>query len=204
MKATRNPHKLFLWLVVISVSSLALCIAAFGAHTQPAKAASTGYWPMYMSGARHTGYNKAETTINPNTATNLKQYWSIQTGGSISTQPIEVNGLVYWGSWDGNEYAADLHGSKIWATYLGQTNDNHCRPTEAGVASTATVVNITIGSATSVVFVAGGDANFYALNASTGAILWHTPLGTPPATFIWSSPTYSNGNIYIGVSSFGD
>jgi outer membrane protein assembly factor BamB len=54
------------------------------------------------------------------------------------------------------------------------------------------------------VLVGGGDANFYALNAANGQILWHTSLGHSPSTFIWDSPAVFNGSIYIGVSSFGD
>src|SRR6266567_4766613 len=54
------------------------------------------------------------------------------------------------------------------------------------------------------VFVGGGNANFYALNASNGSILWHRSLGPSPSTFIWDSPAYFNGSIYIATSSFGD
>ena len=57
---------------------------------------------------------------------------------------------------------------------------------------------------TTVVFVGGGDANFYALDAGTGAVIWKTPLGTLPATFLWSSPVVYQGSVYMGVSSFGD
>ncbi len=53
-------------------------------------------------------------------------------------------------------------------------------------------------------FVGGGDASFYALNANTGAIIWKTSLGTSPAHFIWSSPAFYNGSIYIGLASLGD
>ena len=57
---------------------------------------------------------------------------------------------------------------------------------------------------TSVLYVPGGDDNFYALNALTGAIIWKTNLGTPPGDFLWSSPILYNGSIYEGVASFGD
>ena len=44
----------------------------------------------------------------------------------------------------------------------------------------------------------------YALNALTGALIWKTNLGTPPAVYLWASPILFNGSIYDGVSSFGD
>ena len=53
-------------------------------------------------------------------------------------------------------------------------------------------------------FVPGGDDNFYALNALTGALIWKTSLGVEPAYFLWSSPTLYNGSVYEGVASVGD
>src|SRR5438132_972510 len=199
MRLTSKPRKLFLLSLVGLLASL---IFVFGSRPQTIEAASPGAsWPMFMFGPGHSSFNNAETVINKTSASRLKQHWSFQTGGGISSQPVEANGHVYWGSKDGNEYATDQNGNKVWARYLGQTIDNNCKDT-AGVASTANVVNIHIGTASTVLFVAGGDTNVYALNASTGAVLWHTPLGTPPDTFIWSSPTYYAGYLYIGVSSF--
>jgi polyvinyl alcohol dehydrogenase (cytochrome) len=57
---------------------------------------------------------------------------------------------------------------------------------------------------TPVVYVPGGDGNMYALNALTGAQIWKTNLGAPPAVYLWASPILFNGSIYEGVSSFGD
>ena len=182
---------------------LAPLILAFAPGLQTTRAASPGApWPMFMSDPGHPGFNKAETIINKTSASNLKQHWSFQTGGAISSQPVEANGLVYWGAWDGNEYATDQNGKKVWATNLGRTTSPGCKDT-TGVGSTANVVNINIGTASKVLFVGGGDASVYALNASTGAVLWRTALGSPPDTFIWSSPTYYAGYLYIGVSSYG-
>ena len=201
-------RKLWLW-ISFSLVTLLIFIANFSFSPLATKAAaSNGYWPTYLAILQHYGYNGAESAINPNTVTNLKQHWSFQTGGGISAQPVTANGYIYFGSWDGNEYATDLQGNKIWATNLGVTSNPKCGSAgyvpSVGVASTASVVNITIGRATSVVFVGGGDANFYALNAANGAILWRTSLGKSPNTFIWSSPSYYNGSVYIGVASFGD
>ena len=57
---------------------------------------------------------------------------------------------------------------------------------------------------TPVVYVPGGDDNMYALNALTGAVIWKTNLGTPPAWYLWASPILFNGSLYMGISSFGD
>jgi len=174
---------------------------------KPTVYANTGDWPTLMEGIARSGYNASETIINPTTASNLKLHWSytLGFGKDVSSQPVEANGLSYWGAWDGYERATDQNGRVIWQTYLGQTTDSNCDPPSVGVASTATVATVPInGTMTPVVFVGGGNGNFYTLNANTGAIIWQTLLGSPPSHFLWSSPALYHGSIYEGVSSFGD
>jgi outer membrane protein assembly factor BamB len=171
-----------------------------------ARAQASGDWPTYLDNGGRTGFNSAETAITPSTAPNLTQRWADGAGGAVSAEPVQVNGVVYYGSWDGHERAVDAAtGTRLWSASLGQTTDTNCTPPTVGVASTATVGTITVnGTATQAVFVGGGDGNFYALNASTGAVIWKTPLGTPPDYFLWSSPLLYNGSIYEGIASFGD
>jgi polyvinyl alcohol dehydrogenase (cytochrome) len=177
-----------------------------GLPLSEAGAQTSGNWPTYLNNGARTGYNSAETVITPATAPNLTQRWTDSAGGSISAEPVQVNGVVYYGSWDGNERAISAAtGTQLWSAYLGQTSANCPNPSTVGVASTVTVRTITVnGTATQAVFVGGGDGNFYALNASTGAVIWKTQLGTPPDYFLWSSPLFYNGSIYEGIASFGD
>jgi outer membrane protein assembly factor BamB len=206
---------ILLWIVIafLSYCFTTTGFAALNAHAvQGSKQfATTGDWPMYLAGPGRSGYNSAETVINKTSAPNLKLHWQYRSLGNISTQPVVVNGVIYWGSWDGYEHATDLNGNQIWQTFLG-TNSvaTGCHPPEAGVASIADVTSVNInGTMTTVVYVGGGDANFYALNAATGVPIWHQSLvpsaTTPPAaTFLWSSPVVYKTSVYMGVSSFGD
>ena len=163
-----------------------------------------GDWSTYLQDNEHTGFNKAETTINPTTAPRLKLHWMYHAKSAISTQPVEAYGMIFWGSWDGLEHATDLNGHEVWSVNLGTTSHKDCNPT-IGVASTAAVAPVTIdGITTQVVFVGGGDAHFYALNASNGQVLWKVALGASPAHFIWASPVLYNGSVYVAVSSYGD
>ncbi len=164
-----------------------------------------GDWPSYTMDNGRSGFNSEESMINPATAGHLLHFWTYHTGGAISAQPVEANGLIYWGSWDGLEHATYLNGKQAWATNLGQTTDDNCAPASVGVASTATVATITSnGTTTATVFVGGGNGNFYALNAANGKVIWSTFLGNPPAHFIWGSPVVYNGSVYVGMASFGD
>lgn len=183
--------------------SVALIIGLWSATA--ASAATSGDWPTYLDGVSRTGFNSGETLITPSTAPDLKPLWT-DSSGSVSAEPVQVGGIVYYGAWDGYERAVNAStGSQLWSAYLGQTSKSTCSPPSVGVASTATVGSITVnGVPTQAVFVGGGDHNMYALNAATGAVIWKQALGTTSSTFLWSSPLFHDGLIYEGVASFGD
>jgi len=197
--------------VLTIIGTFSLLFAAFSPAIVVAQAASSvtpdvgANWPTYLDLLGRSGYDKVETIINPSSAQNLFEHWHFTTGGPISAEPVVYNGQVFFGSWDGNEYATDLKGNKLWSQYLGQTSVKGCEDGTTGVSSTATIANVSINGKTKEMdFVGGGNAVFYALNAKNGKILWSTRLGPSPATFIWASPAYYKGSVYIGVASFGD
>lgn len=164
-----------------------------------------GDWPGYLLG--NGSYNAGETRITNQTVPALHQVWTEHAQGGVTAQPVVVDGVVYWGSWDGYEHATTIDGRRVWSTFLGVNNDaaDGCDPDSAGVASTATIAPLTINGQTMLVdLVGGGDSSLYALNAANGHILWKAALGDLPADFIWDSPVLYNGSVYIGISSFGD
>jgi hypothetical protein len=162
-------------------------------------------WPTYLNTTSRPGFDSGETSLTPATVSAMKIHWSTDAAGAVSAEPVEANGSVYWGSWDGYEDASTASGTPEWKTYLGVTSDSNCRPATAGVASSATVRTVTVGGvATPVDFVGGGNGYFYALNADTGAVIWKRFLGSSPSHFLWSSPLVYNGSVYEGVASFGD
>jgi outer membrane protein assembly factor BamB len=215
------------WVQLLSVISVLLILTstfvlprlnAHAANPAPSTKQTTSCapnntsWPStYMGDNSRSNNNSAETIINPSTAASLQLCWE-DIGAHlapISAQPILSNGLLYWGSWSGHEHASNpATGNQKpgWSTYIGLTRAPNCYPPKEGVASTPTIATVTInGQPTSVVYVGGGDSNFYALNALNGKIIWHRLLGVGHASsFIWGSPAYYNGAIYIGLSSVGD
>jgi hypothetical protein len=192
-----------------------------------AGATSGSDWPKYLDNLGSSGFTSENLITTANVSSlKLAAGWPVQGSGTISTQPVVANNLVYWGSWDGLEHATPLPGSSGsgWATNLGQTSASGCVPTTAGVASTGAIASVTLSGQTSprsVLFVGGGGNNsagggyaqLYALDALTGGVLWHTALGVSPSHFMWSSPavySYTNSSgtpatsVYVGVASFGD
>jgi outer membrane protein assembly factor BamB len=164
-------------------------------------------WPSYMNGMIGSGFNLGETKISAANAATLVRKWTASSGGPVFAQPVVANETVYWGSFDGFERATDLQGNLRWARFIGTTTPppGACYPPSLGVVSTAMYrSDVTVGASHSVLFVGGGDARFYALDAQSGVMLWTRSLGASPSNFIFGSPSYYSGSIYIGISSFGD
>ena len=60
----------------------------------------------------------------------------------------------------------------------------------AGLDSSPAIVN-------GVVYIASSDCNLYAINATSGSLLWKTSLGVG-SFFIFSTPAVANGVVYVG------
>jgi polyvinyl alcohol dehydrogenase (cytochrome) len=169
------------------------------------KPATGGLWTMYARDDARSAYDSLETHLRPNWDP-WHQMWVAPDWHALTAQVVTANNLAYMGAWDGYERAVGLGGSLniVWKTYLGITSAT-CKPytlqKNPGVASTpeAVVMN---GKPT--LFVGGGDAQMYALDAMTGAVVWRTRLGSSPDHFIWSSPVVYRGSVYIGLASTAD
>src|SRR5260221_3461031 len=133
LKQWNRSAALAMMLIFLLTGALILLPRLHVAHAQ------SDDWPTYQDDYGRSGFNSAETIINPSSAPHLKLHWSYKAGGVITTQPVEANGMIYWGSWDGFEHATNLDGTQAWQTNLGQTMDSLCHPPTAAVTSTATV-----------------------------------------------------------------
>jgi len=127
--------------------------------------------------------------------------WKFQTGGRVISSPAVANGMVYFGSTDGNLYALDLQsGAQKWKF-----------PTEVRVTSSPAVDH-------GIVYFGSYNGNFYALDGATGVLKWKfrtagerrftakhihgiQPDGETmpdPFDFYLSSPAVWNGAVYFG------
>ncbi len=127
--------------------------------------------------------------------------WKFRTGGRVISSPAGANGMVYFGSTDGNLYALDLpSGAQKWKF-----------PTEVRVSSSPAVDH-------GIVYFGSYNGNFYALDGATGALKWKfrtagerrfsakplhgiQPDGETmpdPFDFYLSAPAVWNGAVYFG------
>jgi polyvinyl alcohol dehydrogenase (cytochrome) len=143
-------------------------------------------WPLYGRDLAGSHYNPQEKRITPATVSRLKPKWIFEAGGDVSSQPIVVNGVVYFGSWDGKEYAVEAAtGKKIW-----EFEDKPSNSSRSGAA---------FGDGT--LFYGDIGGRLYALDAKTGALKWKIKIDVHRDVVATSSPIYYNGVLYIGVAS---
>jgi outer membrane protein assembly factor BamB len=131
---------------------------------------------MFREDLHHSGIYKSTVPKN-NTL-----LWSFDTGASMESSPVVVEGKIYFGCEDGKVYCLNaLNGAEIWNF-----------TTENEVDSTPTVVD-------GVVYFGSTDMNLYAIDANTGAELWTYSLFS---TFgqIKSSPAIAYDKIFFGAS----
>lgn len=171
------------------------------AAVQPGLTPAAGDWTTYLGSVARTSSGTGESLLGVGTAKNLTLLWTHAVGAGVVAQPIEVNGVLYFGSEDGYENAVSAStGAPIWRTYIGQTSGSPtgCASTY-GVSSTATYLAGDL-------YVGGGDTDWYALSATTGQVLWKVFVGNNSqgpggGNYNWASPLVVGGYAYVGVAS---
>src|SRR5262249_41672135 len=133
----------------------------------------------------------------------LKTKWTFTAGGGISAEPAvaTVNGVstVFVGAWNGTFYAVDaVTGQPIWNFVVDMVG--RCDPIKGCRIGSSAQVDV----ANNLVFFGAKNAFVYALNATTGALVWKKQVGDPRAYEIWASPVVYNKVLYVGVASEGD
>jgi outer membrane protein assembly factor BamB len=155
-------------------------------------------WPRYCASNSMSGVAVGEQVLSTATVGDLHLLWSRLLNGPIASAPSVVRGRLYIGDWSGNESELDATtGDVIASIDLGQTKSDVCNPAILGVTSSPAIVG-------NVVYVAGGDDSFYALDANTLSVIWRKTLGDNSPTggyYGWSSPAVAGGRVIQGIAS---
>jgi outer membrane protein assembly factor BamB len=194
--------------VIIAVSWPALLAPA-------AATPGPGDWPAFLHGPAHSSDNSSQTAITPANAGTLTRKWHFvgdqptmpgQPKPAYNASPTVADGAVFIGSRTGWFYKLNERtGAVLAKAFLGF--QPHLTCTAGGIVATATVAHDP-ADGQDTVYVGAPDGYLYALRASDLSQRWRSVIAIPSSTvsdyFQWSSPTVTDGRIYIGVSSHCD
>jgi len=218
----------------LSGVALAAALATSGCNGCTNPGAVTSSWPNWRADQFRTGTQLFETTLNSVSAVStLHVAWTFANGGpeGFRGSPVVDNdGTVYIGDSNGYFYALNASdGHKLWqypatGPGLGQKFDQSkgSNPSAFAIASSGALTFV--GNTRAVIFGAPdissgahlGDGHLFALNTSTGALLWESPaialltgLTSGATTEFhqqigYSSPLIFNDHAYVGVADHED
>jgi len=144
-------------------------------------------WATFGYDLQNTRVNPTETTIGVGNVATLAPKWAEMTPFTpvqkTVASPVVANGVVYLGTTEGQLLAYDLSGNLLWS--FNATAPIYGSPAVGnGIVYFGTVK--TPNEAVTGNYI-------YALNASTGALVWENFLSFGS---LWSPPTYYNGVVY--------
>jgi polyvinyl alcohol dehydrogenase (cytochrome) len=155
-------------------------------------------WTKYCASLSMNGVANGESILSTTTAPSIQLLWSRTLSGPIGSAPSVARGRVYVGDWGGKEWALEAStGEVIASADLGTTSVDHCNPSVLGISSSPAIVG-------NIVYLAGGDDGFYALDADTLQVIWRRSLGDNSSAggyYGWCSPTVAGGMVIQGVAS---
>ena len=143
----------------------------------------------------------AESLISAANVGQLKQKWSLKTAGDVTATPTMMNGVLYFPDLGGMLWAVGSAGKVHWshtvASYTGIAGDvsRNSPAIDGGELITGDGFHLNKLNT---------GAHVFAVNRTTGALLWSVQVDTDPASIVTGSPTVYNGVAYVGVSSYDE
>ena len=169
---------------------------AGGAHASTAQS-----WPVAGQNIANTRDQAAESRISTANVSQLEQKWSLTTAGNVTATPTMLNRVLYFPDLGGMLWAVTSAGKVVWshtvASYTGVAGD---------VSRDSPAIDgdeLITGDGYHLKKLNAG-AHVFAVNRTTGALLWSVQVDTDPASIITGSPVVYNGVVYVGVSSYDE
>jgi len=174
-------------------------------------------WLTYGYDVQRSGNNPAESKIGVANVAGLHMLWGTDLGGVMIAQAVQASGinvngsartLIYEGTEHGDFYALrPSDGSVQWHVNLGSVQ-TACEDMPNGVFGIGgTGVIQRTGSASGVIYVAGGDGSIHALDLATGAERTGWPMThvfTPQSEHVYGGLTLLSGKLYVTTASHCD
>lgn len=150
---------------------------------------------MLQDSQKQVLYNQHITETSPINSKNVSAMnlsWKYPTQHPVSHAPLVEGDAVYFGDWGGTIYKVDANNGKlIWKKAIEKPKTKW---PWYGFAGTGTLGDGKL-------FEASVEGNAFALDQSTGEVLWKTKYTDDPEAGNLSTLLYHDGLVYIGVSS---
>lgn len=180
-------------LAVRVVAVAVLLPASLGSSARPVGSD----WPQHGFDLSNSAYNSAETRIRASTVGRLELKWKFAVNEMVPTTPAIVDGLLYFGTWEGIFYALDAEtGKEVWRLNARE---------KVGPESAWKARGIGIRGG---ITVAGGRVYFgdtagylTAADAKTGEEVWRKRIEDHPHVRVFSAAKIFDKRLFIGVSS---
>jgi polyvinyl alcohol dehydrogenase (cytochrome) len=142
-------------------------------------------WPLYGFDLSGTRWNASESEVDPASVASLTPSWTQNGLIGVTGTPVVASGIAYFGDWKGQVHAVQTAtGRPLWTTTLS-----------GGVVVGSPAVN---GGRVYV----GIGKTLYALNASTGAIVWQSVTNANAYSQINASPIVVRHLVILGTAQF--
>ena len=156
-------------------------------NVRPAEAS----WNGWGAGTANNRFQTAAgARLTPAQIPTLQLKWSFGFAGDLmaAAQPVVIGGRVFVGSTSGRVYSLNLRSGCLYWTFD---------------ADTTVRAAISVGEAGGKVLAYFGDirANVYAVDASTGALVWKRKVDDHQAARVTGAPALHSGRLYVPVSS---
>lgn len=129
------------------------------------------------------------------------QKWKSKTGSSVTSSPAVGDGIVYFGSFDGYFYAVDAGTGKLkWKFETAgerRYEGTHLHGSQPIAETMPDPFDFYLSSPVlwqGKVFFGSGDGNIYALDASSGKLIWKFKTGD----VVHASPAIADGTLFVG------
>lgn len=199
--AARRPAARLVLFALAAACAAALAAPGVALATNlgaSAAQASGASWLSAGHGPSDSRTQPDETTIGVGNVGRLAPKWIFTTHGDVSATPTVAGGVVYFPDWGGYLNAVNAsNGSLVWqapiSSYVGVTG-GLSRDSPA-IAGNELILGDTF------FFEQSGGAHVFAVNRSTGKLIWNTQVNSNPAAIITGNPVVYGNEVIVGVSS---
>ena len=167
------------------------CPADLASKSAPSAASWNGWSPEAENNTRFQPAKAAKMTPASVARLQLKWAFGLPITTSAYSQPVVVGGRLFIGSDSGYLYSLDAPtGCVHWSFHA-----------KAGIRSTPMIGPVKAGSSQTAAFFGDIRGNVYAVDTSSGKLLWSVLIDPHPLSRITAGVKVHEGRVYVAVAS---